>query len=378
MATNGLTIENGVLTKCDENFRGSLIIPDGVVSIGESAFEDCDGLFYVTIPKSVTNIGESAFYNCSRLASITIPKNVTSIGRYAFSDCNSLERITLPFVGATKDGAENTHFGYIFGAPKYKLNESYIPDSLKEVNITGGTDIGEAAFYGCSGLTSVTIPDSVTRIGKHAFYDCTGLTAVYISDLAAWCGIEFGDYNANPLSYAHNLYLDEVLEDGIITHDSLASIGRYTFCNYSGLTSIDIPDGVTSIGNYVFSGCSRLTSITIPDSVTSIGDCAFKDCSGLTSITIPNSVTDIGSSAFNGCSGLTSVIIPDSVASIGDEAFSGCGGLNSIVVDEGNTAYHSSGNCLIDIKSKTLIAGCNNSVIPCDGSVTSIGRSAFA
>ena len=90
MATNGLTIKNGVLTKCDENFRGSLIIPDGVVSIGESAFEDCDGLFSVTIPNSVESIGDSAFSDCTGLTSITIPDSATSIGDGAFSGCQKL------------------------------------------------------------------------------------------------------------------------------------------------------------------------------------------------------------------------------------------------------------------------------------------------
>ena len=132
------------------------------------------------------------------------------------------------------------------------------------------TSIGDDAFYWCSGLTSVTIPNSVTSIGSDAFYKC------------------------------------------------------------SGLTSITIPNSVTSIGRRAFDSCSGLTSITIPNSVTSIGNQAFYCCSGLTSITIPNSVTSIGSSAFYGCSGLTSVTIPNSVTSIGFYAFDGCSGLTSI------------------------------------------------
>ena len=134
---------------------------------------------------------------------------------------------------------------------------------------------------------------------------------------------------------------------------------------------------VIGIGNRAFYGCTSLTSITIPDSVTSIGDSAFSFCTGLTSITIGESVTSIGGGAFSGCKGLTSITIPNSVTSIGAYAFSFFTGLTSIIVDEGNTKYHSAGNCLIETESKTLIAGCKNSIIPTDGSVTSIGSSAF-
>ncbi len=134
---------------------------------------------------------------------------------------------------------------------------------------------------------------------------------------------------------------------------------------------------VTSIGSYAFVNCKGLTSITIPDSVTSIGEGAFADCDGLTSITIPDSVTSIGENAFMYCECLTSITIPDSVTSIGRGAFSGCSSFTSITVMDGNPIYHSAGNCLIETECKTLIAGCNSSIIPTDGSVTSIGEGAF-
>ena len=166
------------------------------------------------------------------------------------------------------------------------------------------TSIGNAAFRGCSGLTSITIPNSVVSIGYDAFYGCSSLTSFTIPN-------------------------------------RVTSIGNDAFNGCSGLTFINIPNAITSIGNAAFSGCSGLTSIDIPNAVTSIGNAAFRGCSGLTSIIIPNSVTSIGNAAFSGCSGLTSIIIPNSVTSIGNAAFSGCSGLTSITIPNSVTSIDS-------------------------------------
>ncbi|MBP5288871.1 MAG: leucine-rich repeat domain-containing protein, partial [Clostridia bacterium] len=163
------------------------------------------------------------------------------------------------------------------------------------------------------------------------------------------------------------------------THGNKTTITKYT--GYGGSVTIPYTLGgypVTFIGDHAFRGCTGLTSVTIPDRVTSFGNYAFWDCTGLTSITIPDSVTSIGSGAFSGCTKLTSVTIGNSVTAIGAWAFEGCMGLTSITVAPGNSVYHSTGNCLIETASKTLICGCKNSVIPTDGSVTSIGDGAFS
>lgn len=155
----------------------------------------------------------------------------------------------------------------------------------------------------------------------------------------------------------------------------VTSIADFAFGGCEELTSVTIPDSVTSIGEECFSDCSNLTSVTIGNGVTSIGYGAFYSCHALKDITIPDSVTSIGGFAFGG--GLTEIVIPSGVTSIGEGVFTYCNDLTDIVVEVDNPVYHSAGNCLIETASKTLIAGCGSSVIPNDGSVTSIGNYAF-
>ena len=306
----------------------TIIIEDGVTSIGRNAFGYCRGLMSVTIPNSVTSIEKMAFSGCSSLTPVhitdleawckiafedsesnplsyahhlylngeeirklVIPNTLTSIGNYTFCGCNEIVSVT-------------------------------IPNSV--------TSIGDGAFYGCSGLTSVNIPNSVTTIGSRAFSSCSGLTSVTIPN-------------------------------------SVINIGDNAFQYCSGLISVTIPNSVTSIGNYAFQDCSGLTSVTIPNSVTSIGGSAFQDCGGLTSVTIPNSVTTIGWGTFSGCRSLTTIDIPNSVTSIEDNAFYNCYSLTSIdipntVTSVGNYAFYNCG----------YISSVN---IP--NSVTSIGEYAF-
>jgi hypothetical protein len=275
--------------------NGQYSIPASVTSIGSYAFVGCSSLTSVTIPDSVTSIESAAFADCSSLTSVTIPDSVTSIGNYAFVACNSLMSI-----GVVAGNSEYTsQDGVLFDKNKTTLIQYPAGKQNGHYSISASvTSIGNYAFWECSSLTSVTIPDSVTSIGEAAFNNCSGLTSVTIGN-------------------------------------SVTSIGDWSFEGCNSLTSVTIPDSVTSIGNGAFADCSSLTSVTIPDSVTSIGDEAFSGCSSLTSVTIPDSVTSIEHAAFYGCSSLTSVTIGDSVISIGSYAFYMCTSLTAIVF-EGN------------------------------------------
>ncbi len=276
------------------------------------------------------------------------------------------------------------------GTPSRQYSNEYTGDvTIPESVSYGGktysvTSIGNYAFKGCSGLTSINIPNSVTRIGDDAFDGCSGLKKVIVPDIAAWCNIYLGD---NPLSYAKHIYSDENTEiKDLVIPNSVTSIGHSTFSGCSGLTSITISNSVTSIGSSAFRNCSGLTSITIPNSVTSIGDNAFSGCGNSVSVEInsnailsknytsssslvnifgdqvqnyiiDNDVTTIGSYAFYGCSGLTSITIPNSVTSIGSSAFEGCTGLTSVTIPNSVTSIGYSAFRNTKLKSVTIGAG---------------------
>ena len=374
----------------------SVTIPNSVTSIGNMAFGRCSGLTSVTIPNSVTSIEGSAFYDCTGLTSVTIPNSVTSIGEDAFDGCSSLPVI------------DNIRYADIY------LVEA-VDKTLSTYTIKEGTKfIGNHAFSGRTGLTSIEIPNSVTSIGDYAFADCTGLTSVTIPNSVTSIGEGAFEYCSGLTS--------------VTIPNSVTSIGNMAFWYCSGLTSIEIPNSVTSIEDGAFADCTGLTSVTIPNSVTYIGIRAFEDCTGLTSvvwdakdcstsgdfgsqvtsfvfgnevetipaaccsgmnitsITIPNSVTSIGYSAFADCTGLTSVTIPNSVTSIGDDAFADCTGLTSPVYNAHVFAFMPtsySGAYTIPDGIKSIAGG---AFFDCSGltsvtipnSVTSIGSYAFS
>ena len=244
--------------------------------------------------------------------------DVTSIGEWAFRYCSGLTSVTIPNSVTSIGGCA---FENCCG-----LTSVTIPNSVMS--------IGSSTFSGCSSLTNVMIPNSVTSIGDSAFNGCSGLTSVTIPNSVTSIG-SFAFRNCNSLT-------------SVTISNSVTILKCGTFYGCSSLTTMSVPNSVTNIedGYYngfvygVFQKCSSLTSVTIPNSVTFIGSSAFTSCSGLTTVTIPNSVTSIGGSAFSGCSGLNSVTIPNSVTNIGDYAFAKCSVLTSVTIGNGITTIN--------------------------------------
>jgi len=378
--TNGIT--GHAFSYCSA--LASITIPDSVTSIGESAFSGCTGLTNISLPNSVTSIGDYVFYGCTGLTSVTIPGNVTSISNQAFRNCTGLTSFIIP---------------------------------------DGITSIGSSAFDGCTGLKSISIPDSVTNIGWGAFEECTGLTKVNISDIAAWCNISYDNNYANPLSYAHNLYLNNELVTDLKIPDNVVDIGNYAFSECTSITNIEISDNVEFISDYAFIGCTGLTSVTIPDSVVFIGIRAFGyyyddnselqkidgftiygysgseaeryalskgfnfddskfsctwtlDENGTLTISGNCEMDNYSNKLYNGSwittapwgADIKSVIIQDGVTSIGTSAFDGCTGLTNVYIPDSVTSIGAFAfdNC----------TGLTNVNIP--DSVTSIGYYAFS
>lgn len=230
----------------------TVIIPEGVTSIGNSAFYNCDNLTHIAIPDSVTSIGTLAFAYCSNLTDIELPDNITSIDYGAFEHCSKLESIKLP---------------------------------------TSLIDIGHSAFFNCRSLTNIEIPNTVTGIGQQSFWGCINLTKILIPDSVT--SIEAGAFEM-----CTNL-------KHVDMSNNVKSISKFIFNSCGSLTNITIPEGVTRIEEGAFFNCENLKNIKLPNSLTSIGSGAFSGCTSLTSIEIPESVTTIYPYAFRGCQNLT-------------------------------------------------------------------------
>ena len=369
-----VTILDSVTSIGDWVFSGcagltSVTIPDSVTSIGDYAFRGCTGLTSVTIPDSVTSIGKSAFYNCTGLTSVTIGNGVTSIGDYAFCGCTGLKEVIYNAKAITDgsyafEGAGTAAVGMkvIFGESVKEIPNDLFSGCTGLTSVTipdSVTSIGDWAFSGCTGLTGVTIPDSVTSIEGYAFYGCTGLKEVIYNAKAAECS----EYNVfqNAGTAADGMK--------VVFGESVEKIPNKLFYNCTGLTSVTIGRNVTSIGREAFRGCTSLTEINynarraddldgstnafydvgaesegvvvkFGEDVEIIPACLFYTNTPtpkikIVSVSVGNRVTEIGEYAFCNCVNLTSLKLGNSVSTIGSEAFGSCKKLSSITGIEG-------------------------------------------
>jgi hypothetical protein len=370
-----------VLIDNEEKEIKDYIIPNGVTSIGSSAFENCSGLTSITIPNSVTSIGSEAFRDCIGLTSMGIPNSISSIDNYAFSGCNNLTSVDI----------HSTNIGSWFR----ELS------SIKTITIGDEvTSIGESAFSGCSGLSSVKIPNSVKTIGSYAFSGCRNLLSLTIGTGVTSIGYD-AFYNTNlkktiwltntpPSGYSgargavnyvaneqyNNLsntivyqFISSLFEvDGIYyvpvspsertcdaidcTYDVTAAnttinstvsykginmkvlnIQPYLFYKNEFLENL-VSYNEGEIGQYALSECNNLKKVTLGQKISTIGDYAFQNCSSLPNIIIPDSVKVLGESSFNGCELIERILIPKTLTKISNYAFYACTGLKEFIIED--------------------------------------------
>ncbi len=339
------------------------------------------------LAESEVTIETADFMKQETMLEDILPKDYTPIGDERITEAEQQEYIeTMAIFGDWEYTINDDNATVTITKYKGTSSEVVIPSGINEFPVVG---IGNLAFAYRSGLTSITIPDSVTSIGDQAFSACSELAFIEVSeDNSNYSSIEGVLYSKDKTTLI--AYPVEKNETEFSIPNNVTSIGDGAFYYCSKLTSITIPNGVTNIGDGAFYYCSKLTSITIPNGVTNIGDSAFSCCYSLTSITIPDSVTSIGERAFYDCRWLVSIIMPNSVMSIGNSVFDQCFRLASIKIPNSVTSIGDKAfsNChaltSITIPNNVISIGdeafssCPLTSIAIPNSVISIGDRAFS
>ena len=401
------SIGNGAFADCFA--LTSIVIPDSVVSLGNEAFQQCTSLRIVHIGNGVSSIKEGTFRYCYAINTLIIGANVTTIERYAFEYCGAISTVVIPVclesvgqnafnsagnvktifysgnqaewnnITVNPNGNElfvnnnatiefeskTTSMEYV-STDKYSYyltNDNRVFDfAIVDKTITSFdfatelpgltiVSLANGAFQGCTALTSIVIPDSLTSLSDNVFEGCTSLMSVVFGNNLT----RIGNYAFKGCSAIISIVIPEsvtfigyyAFSDcsrlvSITMSSNLTAIGYSAFNNCKRLKSIIIPEGVKIIEYGTFSNCQSLETITFVGNITAIEGGAFRDCSSLKNVTLPESLVSIGYEAFQGCSSLTTIIIPNSVTSIGNAAFRSCNSLISANIGKGVTTIESS------------------------------------
>ena len=336
----------------------TISFPAAVTELPDWIVDNCQNLTEVELPTTLTYIGQYAFAGCNNLTSISIPGTVTSIRENAFENCSVLKTVinfsNLTFTAGSEDNGYVAYYAdKVINAPNGTKVGDYVFTTADGVNTLvgyigyetelvlpenfNGQDyaVGNDVFANNTAITSITVPTSVTAFGT-AFEGCTSLEAVHITDLAHWCSIEFvtATYTSNPVSVAHNLYLNGEL-----------------------VTELVIPEGVTEIKHDAFRGCTSFTNVIIPEGVTSIEAYAFNECTSMTSITLPESLKNIYWGAFSGCAALESITLPAGIEMVDGISFYNCHSLSEVtcLATTPPTAYNNSSDRFFGIAENATL-----------------------
>lgn len=357
-----LFAENTVIQK--------VFLPSTTTRIGEAAFSGCSNLQFVSIPNSVVSIDNFAFYYCSGLTSITLPTQLKYVDYFAFYGCKNVRSIktgcNIPLRNGIPNFSEISDITILEGTKEICVSAFEGCSGLTQIDIPASVSvIRDHAFSGCDNLRSITLPDAVSAIEGYTFFKCRNLRSISIPEKLRSIG-EFSFYGCENLTefplpvgltkISPSLFYGCKKLNSINLPAGITAIGSNAFYDCSSLTTIDIPEGTTSIGSYAFHGCSRVTTLSIPSSVQTIEFMAFQECNSLQSIRtgcsfamrkhIPGveSIADIrilgnpkkiAASAMKGCRAVTTVTIPESVTSIGDSAFADCAGVIDLTIPKG-------------------------------------------
>lgn len=376
-----------------------VVLPEGIVSVGEMCFADNAALTKVVIPQSVKTIASGAFAECPAIAEVKVENTVAPACSDDVFDAAvyAAATLTVPvgYTGVygaaegwknftkTAEYAMDVNVGDLFDmdgisyrvtavgetnevALTYKRVEGTVSDTrIEAANLAGWkgvvtvapvvsyqnisfkvTSMTENTFRGAKELTEVTLPEGITEIPQYSFDECEALVKVVLPSTVSSLGM----YSFSNCTSLVSMQLPEGLKtigdraffysealESINLPASLTELGASAFSYCTGLKSIDLPQTIEKIGSNAFQNCRSLTEVKIPASLTEIPQSMFSSCAGLTSVTIPSTVTAIGSSAFQSCSSLTEITLPAALTELGSSTFQGCSSLTEVAIPAGVT-----------------------------------------